>query len=188
MVTSHFLVKLAHCSVQAHVSVLLVHVVNSCSWLILEHDTEGLDVVGSSFEDLVDWEDLSLCTLGLEESSQVVPEFAFGDDVVSCEQSEGIDFGIGVLFSGLLSSHDKELSDLRLKNKVLSFGVMSRWDLGFLWGQVWPFVRLKGNYDYKNSSIYYINKCKKNNITKNKGINISKIIEMIINDFNPYEK
>lgn len=73
-----------------------------------------------------------MSALGLEKSSQVVPEFALGDDVVSCEQSEGIDFGIGVLFSGLLSSHDEELSDLRLNNKVLSFGVMSRWDLGFL--------------------------------------------------------
>jgi hypothetical protein len=36
------------------------------------------------------------------------------------------------LFSGELSSHNEELSGLRLGNEVLSFGGMNRWDLGFL--------------------------------------------------------
>ena len=56
----------------------------------------------------------------------MVPEFGFGDDVVSSEQSEAIDFGIWVLFSGEFSSHDKELSDLKLIMSLLSFATMNQ--------------------------------------------------------------
>ncbi len=54
VVTSHFLVQLTHGSVQADVSVLFVHVVDSCPGLILEDDTESFDVIGSSFKDFID--------------------------------------------------------------------------------------------------------------------------------------
>ena len=40
-------------------------------------------------------------------------KFGFGDDVVSSEQSEGVDFRIWVLLGGDFSSHNKILSDLR---------------------------------------------------------------------------
>jgi hypothetical protein len=43
----------------------------------------------------------------------VIPEFGFGNDVVSGEESQSVDFRIGILLCGEFSSHDKELSDLR---------------------------------------------------------------------------
>jgi hypothetical protein len=60
----------------------------------------------------------------------VIPEFGFGDDVVSSEESQSIDFGVGILFSGLFSAHNKELPDLRLMNNLPSFEVKSQLDLG----------------------------------------------------------
>ena len=124
--------QLTDSSVQSGVSVLFVHVVDSSSGLILEDDAESFDMTWSSFKDFVDWKDLALSAFGFEKSSQMVPEFGFGDDVVSSEQSEGVDFGIGVLFSGEFSSHDKELSDLRLIMSLLSFAMKNQWDLDFL--------------------------------------------------------
>ena len=53
MVTGHFLVQLTDGSVQGSVSVLLVHVVNSGSGLILKNNAECLDMVGSAFVNLV---------------------------------------------------------------------------------------------------------------------------------------
>ena len=75
---------------------------------------------------------MTLGTLGLELTSEMVPEFRFGDDFVSGEESDGIDFGVGILFSGLFSAHDKELPDLRSINNLPSFEVMSQLGLGFL--------------------------------------------------------
>ena len=69
-------------------------------------------MIGSSLEDFVDGEDLSLSSFGFELSTQVVPEFGLGDDFIACEESNSIDFGIRVLFSGQLASKDKVLSDL----------------------------------------------------------------------------
>ena len=46
--------KLTDGSIERDVSVLFVHVVVSGSGLISEDDAEGLDVIGSSFEDFVD--------------------------------------------------------------------------------------------------------------------------------------
>lgn len=46
--------ELTDCSVERYVSVLFVHVVVSGSGLVSEDNAECLDVVGSSFEDLVD--------------------------------------------------------------------------------------------------------------------------------------
>ena len=100
VVTSHFLMKLTDGSVQGSISVFLVHVMDSGSWLILQDDSECLDMTWSSFIDFIDWKNLSLSALCFKEPSQMVPEFGLGNDVVSCEQSQSIDFWTGVLFSG----------------------------------------------------------------------------------------
>lgn len=54
-------------------------------------------MVGSALEYFVDGEDLSLSTFGFELSPEVVPELGFGEDLVSGEESDGIDLGGGVL-------------------------------------------------------------------------------------------
>ena len=115
VVSGHFGVELADCTVQGHISVFLVHVVVSSSGLIPEDDTEGLDVVGLALKNLVDGEDLSLGALGLELSSQVVPEFGLCDDVVAGEQTDGVNLGIGVLLGGQLAAEHEVLSDLHLE-------------------------------------------------------------------------
>lgn len=66
----------------------------------------------------------------------MIPEFGFSDDVVSSEQSQGVDFGIWVLFSWDFSSHDKKLSDLKLIMDLLSFAMMNQLDLDFLGGLI----------------------------------------------------
>lgn len=80
----------------------------------------------SSFIDFVDRKDLTLGGFGFEKSSQMVPEFGFGDNVISGEQSQGINFGIRVLFGGEFSSHNKKLSDLKLIIVLLSFAMMNQ--------------------------------------------------------------
>jgi hypothetical protein len=44
----------------------------------------------------------------------VVPKLGLSDNFISCEESNGIDFGVSVLFSGQLASEHKVLSDLSL--------------------------------------------------------------------------
>ncbi len=66
----------------------------------------------------------------------MVPEFGFSDDVVSCEQSQSVNFGTWVLFGGEFSSHDKILSDLELMMNLLSFAMMNQLDLDFLEGLI----------------------------------------------------
>ena len=66
----------------------------------------------------------------------MVPEFGFGDDVVSREQSQSVNFGIWVVFSREFSSHDKILSDLKLMMDLLSFAMINQLDLGFLGGLI----------------------------------------------------
>jgi hypothetical protein len=85
MVTGHFGVQLTDGSIEGDVSVLLVHVVVACSGLVPKNDSEGFDVVGSSLKDLIYRQDLTLSTLGLELTSEVVPEFRFGNYFVSGE-------------------------------------------------------------------------------------------------------
>ena len=115
MVSSHLSVKLTDSTIQGNISVLLVHVVVSGSGLVSEDNAEGFHVIGSTLEDLVDSENLSLSALGLELSSQVVPKLGLSDNFISCEESNGIDFGVSVLFSGQLASEHKVLSDLHLE-------------------------------------------------------------------------
>ena len=100
MVTGHLGVKLADGSVDGDVSVLLVHVVVGSPGLVPQDDAEGLDMVGPPLEDLVDGEDLSLGSLGLELTTEMVPELGLGDDLVPGEETDGVDFGVGVLVGG----------------------------------------------------------------------------------------
>lgn len=112
VVSGHLGVELADGSVEGHVSVLLVHVVVGGPGLVPQDNAEGLDVVGLPLEDLVDGEDLSLGSLGLELATQVVPELGLGDDLVPGEETDGIDLGAGVFLGGQLPSEDQVLSDL----------------------------------------------------------------------------
>ena len=100
MVACHFSVELTDGSVERNITVLLVHVGDSGSGLVPEDNAEGLDMVGSALEDLIDGEDLSLGALGLELSPKVVPEFRFGDDFVFGEETNGVYFGARFLFGG----------------------------------------------------------------------------------------
>ena len=104
--------KLADCSIDRNISVLLVHVVVGSSGLIPQDNAEGLDMVGSSLEDFVDSEDLSLSSLGLVLTTEMVPELGLGDDLVPGEETDSVDFGVGVLVGGQLASEDEVLSDL----------------------------------------------------------------------------
>ena len=92
VVAGHLHVQLADGSVQRDISVLFVHVVDTGSGLVAEDDAKGLDMVGFALMDFVDGEDLALSALGLELPAEVVPELGFGDDRVSGEESEGVDF------------------------------------------------------------------------------------------------
>lgn len=113
MISAHFHVHLTDGSVESGVSVLLIHVVHVGSGLIFNDDSEGFNVSWLSFEDFVYRENLSLSALGLEKSSQMIPELRLGDDVAPCEESQCIDFGLGVLFSGGFSTHYEELPNLK---------------------------------------------------------------------------
>lgn len=53
VITGHIHVELADGSVEGDVSVLLVHVVNTSSGLISQHDSESFDMIGSFFVDLI---------------------------------------------------------------------------------------------------------------------------------------
>ena len=114
MVPRHLHVQLAHSTVQAHVPVFLVHVVNSCPGLVPEDNAEGFDVIGSFFVDLVDGKDLALGAFGFELSSKVIPKLGLGDDFISGKEANGINLGIGVLFGGELPAHDEILLDFHL--------------------------------------------------------------------------
>jgi len=129
VISGHLSMELTDSAIQGNISVLLVHIVVSSSGLVSEDNAEGFDVIGSSFEDFVNSENLSLSALGLELSSQVVPKLGLSDNFISCEESNGIDFGVSVLFSGQLASEHKVLSDLTIGKKIPSFGVRSQWDL-----------------------------------------------------------
>lgn len=129
VVTSHLSVKLTDSTIQGNISVLLVHIVVSSSGLVSEDNAEGFHMIGSALEDLVNSKNLPLSALGLELSSQVVPKLGLSDNFISCEESNGIDFGVSVLFSGQLASEHKVLSDLTIGKKIPSFGVKSQWDL-----------------------------------------------------------
>jgi len=112
VVTGHLSVKLADSTVEGDISELLVHVVVSSSGLIPQDNAEGLDVVGSSFEDFVDGQDLSLSSFSFVLTTEMVPELALGNDFVDSEQSDSIYFWVGVLLGGEFAAEDEILTNL----------------------------------------------------------------------------
>ena len=114
VVTSHLSMELTDGSVKWDISVFLVHVVVSGSWLISQDNAKSFDMIGSSFEDLINWQNLTLCRLGLELVAQMVPEFGFSNDFISCEETNGKDFWVGLLLSGKLASEYEILSNLKI--------------------------------------------------------------------------
>jgi hypothetical protein len=100
MVSCHFGVQLTNGSIERDISVLLIHVVVACSGFVSQNNSEGLDVVWLSLKDLIYRQDLTLSTLGLKLTSEVVPEFRFGNYFVSGKKTDGKDFGVGLLLSG----------------------------------------------------------------------------------------
>ena len=100
MITSHFHMKLAHSSIERNISVLFVHVVDSCSRLISENDAKSFNVIGSFFVNFVDGQDLSLSGFGFQLSSEMIPVFRFSDNFIGSKESNGIDFRVGILFGG----------------------------------------------------------------------------------------
>jgi hypothetical protein len=132
VVTGHLSVQLADGSVEGDVSELLVHVVVGSSGLVPQHNAEGLDMVGSSLEDLVDGQDLALSSFCLELATEMVPEFGLGDDLVRSEQPDGVYLGIGLLLSGQFAAEHQVLSDLRIISCVPSFGARGQPDPGRL--------------------------------------------------------
>lgn len=93
MVACHLSMQLTHSTVKGNIAVLLVHVVVASTGLIAEDDAEGLHMGGSALEDLINSENLSLCALGLELATQVVPELGLSDDLVPGEETDGVDLG-----------------------------------------------------------------------------------------------
>ena len=75
MVSCHFRVQLADCSIEGNISVLLVHIMVSSSGFISEDDSESFDKVRSFLKDLICGQNLTLSTLSLKLTSKVVPEF-----------------------------------------------------------------------------------------------------------------
>ena len=130
VVSSHLSVQLAHGSIQRDISVLFVHVVVSSPGLVPEHDSESFDMSWLALKDLIDCKDLSLSTLGLELSAEVIPEFGFGNDFISSEQSDGVYFRTSLLLSGQLAAENEVLSGLELFASIPSFGGRSQRDLG----------------------------------------------------------
>ena len=114
VITGHLSVELTDGTVEGDVSELLVHVVVSSSGLIPQDDAEGLDVIGSPFEDFIDGQDLSLGSLGLVLTTEMVPELGLGNDFVASEQSDSIYFGVGVLLGGIFAAEDEILTNLRV--------------------------------------------------------------------------
>lgn len=96
VVTSHLSMELTNSSIKRNISELFVHVVVSSSGLISKDNAEGLDMIGSFFKDFVDSQDLSLGSFGFELTTEMVPEFCFGDNFVGCKESDGIYFRVGV--------------------------------------------------------------------------------------------
>lgn len=114
MISSHFSMELTDSTVERNISELLVHVMVSSSRLISEDNSEGFDVIGSSFKDFVNGQDLSLSSFGFVLTTEMVPEFGFGNNFVSGKKSDSIYFGIRFLLSGSFTTKDEILTNLNV--------------------------------------------------------------------------
>ena len=112
MSTSHFTVHLGDGSAETVVSVLLVHVDNIVSGVILENNTVVSDSVGRSLKDLTDGNDLSLGSSDLVLSLHLVPESGSSDNSVLCEDSDSVAGWLWLSLAWTLSSNDPILVDL----------------------------------------------------------------------------
>jgi hypothetical protein len=87
-------VKLTDCTIKRNVSELFIHVVNASSRLISQDDSEGLDMIGSSFKNLINGKDLALSALRFELSSKMIPEFRLSNNIISSKESNSIDLWV----------------------------------------------------------------------------------------------
>lgn len=110
--TGHFTVHLGDGSAETVVSVLLVHVDNIVSGVILEDNTVVSDSVGASLKDLADGNDLSLGSSDLVLSLHLVPESGSSDNSVLCEDSDSVAGWLWASLAWTLSSDDPILVDL----------------------------------------------------------------------------
>jgi len=94
----HLVVHLLHSTIQGGVTVLLVHVVVTCSALVTQPDAVVLDCGRVALKDLVDGENLSVALLHLLELPQEVPELGLGADLVGGPELHSVD--LGVLIAG----------------------------------------------------------------------------------------
>jgi hypothetical protein len=108
----------------------------SSSGLISQNNSEGFYMVGSSLENFVHWQNLTLCALGLQLVAQMIPEFRFSDNFVTSEKSNGKDFWVGFLLSGKFASEHEVLSNLKIFLSIPSFEEKSRLDLELPWGLI----------------------------------------------------
>lgn len=74
MIACHFHMKLANCTIERHITILLVHVVDAGPGLVAEDDAESFHVVRSALIDLIHRENLTLGTFGLQLLPQMIPE------------------------------------------------------------------------------------------------------------------
>jgi hypothetical protein len=72
----------------------------ACSGFISKNNSEGLDVVWPSLKNFIHRQNLTLSTLCLKLTPEVVPEFRFSNYFISGKKTDGKDFRIGLLLSG----------------------------------------------------------------------------------------
>ena len=107
--SSHFTVHLGDGSAKGDISILFVHVDDTLSGLVLEHDTVVSNAVGASLEDLAHRDDFSLSSTHLVLSLHLIPELRSSEDGVLGEHSDSVAGWLWVGFAGRFSAHDPVL-------------------------------------------------------------------------------
>jgi hypothetical protein len=117
MSASHVVVQVVDGIVQAHVSVLTVHIVSTAARVVLHPDTEVLDRCAILLGDLIDVEDFAGGLLHLSHLVHEVPESGLGHDFIGSEDLHSVSrrvlFGLG----RSLSAHNLVQSHLQSKHK-----------------------------------------------------------------------
>jgi len=116
--TGHFSIKLGDGSVEGHISVLLIHVMDGGSALVLQHDSVSSDGTSVLLEDLVNGDDFTISSLKLILSLHGVPESTLGGNAVGSENSGLDDQTFLFLTLGESPSGHEVLSDLLLEGGV----------------------------------------------------------------------
>lgn len=97
--TGHLHVELGDGSAKGDVSELLVHVNGGGTGIVSEEDTVVSHDTGSLLEDLAGRDDLSLDSSDLVLSLHVIPELGSSEDLVSAEDSDSVEGGLGDFLS-----------------------------------------------------------------------------------------